>query len=441
LGGLLTKIGKTLAGCVPTALSAVVLMAALLVALAGCGAPSDNQLQTSAKSASAVLSGQHRAKPTSEAKGDAAAVAASSNAFAFDLFGAIRPEERNFVCSPYGVSVVLSMAMAGARGVTQQEFAQVLHLDLPEGTLFPALGALDVSLAGIKDLTSASSLWGQTGQPYEQSFVDLLGRTYGAPLRLVDFGDYRAAAESINQWVSEATNGRIQRSADPNGPRPDTIVLMLTNAVYMKAKWEKPFLHAQTSNSDFRLLSGAAVQGPIMNQLPEDLNYMSDSTLQAAELPYADGRLSFLVILPAEGQFVEVGRELSPQRLEQVLSAMETRTVALALPRFTFSSSSDLVDALQRLGLKAAFSSGADFSGMSTVRSQISGVAEEAFVLVDEAGTEAAAGATITMSAGVPPDEVFMAVDRPFYYLIRDKQTGVILFMGQVTDPSGEEQS
>jgi serpin B len=78
---------------------------------------------------------------------------------------------------------------------------------------------------------------------------------------------------------------------------------------------------------------------------------------------------------------------------------------------------------------------------MSTVRSQISGVAEEAFVLVDEAGTEAAAGATITMSAGVPPDEVFMAVDRPFYYLIRDKQTGVILFMGQVTDPSGEEQS
>jgi serine protease inhibitor len=209
------KIGKTVARDMALALCALVLVGTLLVALAGCGDRSTGERQTSVKPASAVLTGQHQARPSAEAKNDLPAAAASSNAFTFDLFGAGRPEESNFVCSPYGVSVVLSMAMAGAKGLTQQEFARVLHLDLPEERVYPALGALDISLSDIKDFTSASSLWGQTGQPYERGFVDLIGRTYGVPLRLIDFGDYRAAAESINQWVAKATNGRIQQAVDP----------------------------------------------------------------------------------------------------------------------------------------------------------------------------------------------------------------------------------
>ena len=177
----------------------------------------------------------------------------------------------------------------------------MLHLDLPKERLYPALGALDLSLAGIKDFTSASSLWGQTGQPYQQAFVDLLGETYGAPLRLVDFGNYAGAAKVINQWVSDATKGRITKAVSPSGPRPDVIVLMLTNAVYMKAKWLKPFVPSQTTDLPFYLSDGTTVQVPTMQQMPEDLSYMGDSTLQAVELPYADGRLSLVVILPEAG--------------------------------------------------------------------------------------------------------------------------------------------
>ena len=119
---------------------------------------------------------------------------------------------------------------------------------------------------------------------------------------------------------------------------------------------------------------------------------------------------------------------------------MTSRKVTLQLPRFTFSSSSDLIPALQSLGLKTAFSSGADFSGMSTLASEVSGVGQEAFIVVDEEGTEAAASATVTMAAGVSMNDVFLQVDRPFYYLVRDDQTGVILFLGQVTDPRVSNQ-
>ncbi len=185
----------------------LLLVIAVGLALAGC-APSGTE-------AAAILKGESQAKPSSQATLNATAAASSGNAFAFDLFGAVRPEERNFVCSPYAISTVLSMAMAGAKGPTQQEFREVLHLDLPEESLYPALGALDVSLAKIDEFTSASSLWGQTGMPYQQEFVDLLGRTYDAPLRLVDFGNYAAAAETINQWMTEATKGRIPRAVDP----------------------------------------------------------------------------------------------------------------------------------------------------------------------------------------------------------------------------------
>jgi serpin B len=426
-------------------LTALAVALATVALLAGCGAQATGETSatraTSAKVASDVLRGGHQAVPSPQAERDAPRAAADSNAFGFDLFGALRPEDKNFVCSPYVISVVLSQAMAGAKGPTRQQFAQVLRMDFPEESLFPALGALDRSLDDIEDFSSVSSLWGQIGKKYEQSFVDLLGKTYGSPLRLVDFGDYAAAAEEINRWMSDATHGRIGQAVDPNGPRPDVIVLMLTSAVYMKAEWDEPFPRSLTHDSGFHLLDGTVAQVPMMNQMPEHLQYMSDDTLQAVEVPYADGRLSCLVVLPEQGRFAEVGQALDADRVDGMLAAMTSRNVTLALPRFTFTSSSDLVPALQTLGLRSAFGSEADFSGMSDTHSEISGVGEQAFILVDEAGTEAAAGATITMSAGVSMDDVFMSTDRPFFFLIRDTKTGAILFLGQVTDPRGEGQA
>ncbi len=403
-------------------------LAALGLLVAGCG---------SGGSKAPVLEGPAQTKPSSHAMEDIAAVASGGNAFALDLFGVIRPADGNFVCSPYAVSTVLSLAMAGARGQTEQEFRTVLHADLADASLYPALGALDVSLSEIADFVPASALWGQAGMPYQKAFVDLLGRTYGAPLRLVDFDDYAAAAQTINQWMYDATNGRIPQAVDPDGPRADKTVLMLTTAAYMKAKWEEPFQPSLTRDLPFRLPDGTEIRVPTMCGLRDEYDYMEGDGLQAIDVPYDDGRLSFMVVLPAAGGFGEVGEALTSERVDEITAALATRHVTLQLPRFTFSSSVDLKAPLRGLGLVAAFSAKtADFSGMTSEQTEISGVGEEAFVLVDEAGTEAAAGATVTFTAGVSQDEVLLAVDRPFYFLIRDRQTGAILFLGQVTDPS-----
>jgi serine protease inhibitor len=157
------KISKGFRRRVPATFVALVLLAASVLAVVGCGSQTGTGQLMSSNAASAVLKAGSRVEPSAAAKNDVGAVAASNNAFAFDLFAAMRPKDGNLVYSPYGLSAVLSMTMAGAKGETQREFARVLHLGLSEDRLYPALGALDSSLAGINDLTSASSPWGQSG--------------------------------------------------------------------------------------------------------------------------------------------------------------------------------------------------------------------------------------------------------------------------------------
>ena len=385
--------------------------------------------------ASAVLDGKSQAKPSAQAKSDLVTVAAASNAFAFDLFRYVRSEEQNLAFSPYGLSVVLSMAMGGAKSDTYQELADTLHLDLPADRLFPASGALDQSLDGISDLTSASALWGQTGLSYQRDYIDLLGKTYGAPLRLLDFySNYPAAVKAINDWVSKVTNGRIPQQMSPGGTPSAPVNFMLTNAVYLKAKWDEPFKPGQTTQGPFHLASADSVQVPIMHQTSE-LGYASADGLEAVELPYKDGRLSFVAIVPSEGQFEQVATSLSWGQVEHLLEAVADREVSLGLPRFAFSSSPDVTTGLKDLGLRTPFSGSADFSGIANPGSFLSEVVEEAFIAVDEEGTEAAAGATVVGVASAP--DVMLTIDRPFFFLVRDTQTGAILFLGQVTDPRG----
>jgi serpin B len=407
------------------ALLSLSLVVGVSLPLAGCGA---------AAGGAAALHGKGQAEPSAQAKSDLPAVVAGCNALAFDLFRTIRSEEDSVVYSPYGLSLVLTMAMGGAKGDTYRDLANTLHQDLPAGRLFPALGALDRSLARVGELTSASALWGQTGLSYERDYVDLLGETYGAPLRLVDFeSDYAGAVKAVNDWTSRSTKGRIPQVAAPEVPPRDKPLFMLTSAVYLKAKWEEPFKPEQTSRCSFHLPGGEEIQVPVMNQTG-DLRYASADGVEAVEVPYKDGRLSLLALVPVSGRFEAVGSSLNWERVERLLAAMSEREVRLGLPRFTVSSSPDVTSGLKELGLGAPFGA-ADFSGIVNVNFWVGEIAERAVITVDEEGTEAAAGATVVMTAGAA--DVNLLIDRPFYFLIRDKETGAILFLGQVTDPRG----
>jgi serpin B len=369
-----------------------------------------------------------------------------NSAFAFDLYQALREQESgNFFYSPFSISIALAMTWAGARGKTEQEMADVLHFTLPQERLHPAFNALDLELArrgqgkkgqGLR-LHLANAIWGQRGYRFLPQFLDTLARNYGAGLRLLDFkGDPERARKVINDWVSERTEGRIQ-DLIPKGVIDFLTRLVLTNAIYFKAAWAEPFDKNLTSDGPFYLLDGSQVIVPMMQQTTE-LGYMKGDGFQVVELPYEGGEVSMVIFLPDMGRFEEFERSLNAKQVEEILGKLEYPEVTLKMPRFRVESAFKLAQTLAAMGMPSAFQPGeADFSGMDGTRTlYISAVLHKAFVSVDEAGTEAAAAtAVVAKKTALPSIRVEVTVNRPFIFLIRDRLTGTILFVGRVVNP------
>jgi len=372
--------------------------------------------------------------------------------FAFDLYHALREDrtDENLFFSPYSISVALAMTYAGARGGTEREMADTLHFTLPQETLHPAFNALDLDLASRGEgaegrrgepfrLHIVNALWGQTGYSFLPDFLDLLAEVYDAGMRLVDFvHNPEGSRSTINKWVSRETEKKIEELIPRDLITPD-VRLVLTNAIYFDAAWESKFKKEATRAGKFTLLDGREVTGDMMRQF-ERFGYAEGEGYQAVELPYDGRELSLVVLLPAEGGFTEFEHSLSGERVDAILKGIDSREVRLTMPRFAYESALRLKEALSGMGMTDAFVLGlADLSGMDGTRDLfILDVVHKALVRVDEEGTEAAA-ATAVMVAGseAPFDELIeLTIDRPFIFLIRDINTGAILFLGRVLDPT-----
>lgn len=377
-------------------------------------------------------------------------LAAGNTAFAFALYQILSeaaPGEENLFFSPYSISLALAMTYAGARGETETEMAEALHFSLHQERLHPAFNGLDAELAqrgkgatgqdgGGFRLQIANALWGQEGYPFLPEFLALLARNYGAGMRLLDFAaDAEAARITINDWVAEQTEDRIQNLIPP-GVVDAATRLVLTNAIYFNAAWAHPFEDNLTEDGVFTLPDGEKVTVPMMRQL-ESLRYVQGKGFQAVELPYDGHEMSMLILLPDEGTFEFFQASLDERRLDAALEGMVPQQVALAMPKFEFESEFSLKEALAALGMPAAFGGEADFSGMTgSPDLYISAVIHKAFVAVDEAGTEAAAATAVVMlESAMPGEPVELRLERPFLFLIRDEATGTVLFLGRVVDP------
>jgi serpin B len=254
---------------------------------------------------------------------------------------------------------------------------------------------------------------------------------------VLDFiNDAEGARQAINQYISDKTQGKIT-DLIPQGAVTDLTRLILTNAIYFKAAWQSPFAKQSTGDGSFNLLNGSVVTVSMMHQA-EYLNYMKGAGFQALELPYDDGQLSMVVLLPDAGQFNNFQNTLDPIAVSNIIASMAREDVILSLPKFQFDSSFSLKQALSAMGMPLAFSDKADFSGMTgTPGLEISDVVHKAFVSVDEAGTEAAAASAVIMvGSAMPANQVTLSVDRPFIFLIRDVSTGTVLFVGRVLNPA-----
>jgi len=379
---------------------------------------------------------------------DLADVVSGNSAFAFDLYQVLSEAKGNLFYSPHSISLALAMTYAGARGETEQQMADTLRFTLSQDRLHPALNGLDIELArrgegaGGRDqkgfrLTILNAIWGQEGYAFLSEFLDVLAENYGAGLRLLDF--VNAAEESrvtINDWVSDQTEGRIE-DLIPQGVINAATRLVLTNAIYFNAAWLHPFQEQWTHDGEFYLLDGGEVTVPMMSQT-QSFGYAEGEGYQAVELPYDGRELSMVILLPREGQFDAFESSLDVQRVDRIVRDLGQRQVALTMPKFEFESSFRLVPALTAMGMPLAFSGEADFSGMTGSRDLfIADVIHRAFVAVDEAGTEAAAATAVVMQKlAIPEEPVEVTLDHPFIFMIRDIETGATLFLGRVVNPS-----
>jgi serpin B len=386
--------------------------------------------------------------PTPVSADELEALVEGNGDFAFRLYRAVAGDD-NLVVSPHSIATALTMTYAGARGETAEEMRTALGLTLPDSTLHPARGELVRSLLAEPEpvaedmgdpfqLEITNTLWAQQGYPFLDEFLQTLATDYGAGMNLVDFVEAaEEARQAINAAVEEQTRGRITELI-PAGVLDQLTRLVLVNAIWFKGTWLEEFDPAFTRDARFTLLDGSEVDVPTMRRALET-RYIEGAGYRLVELPYVGGA-SMVLVLPDDGTPADL--DLDADRLESDLAGADTALVDLALPSFEFRTQLEVSSVLAEMGMETAFmpppgDGTADFSGMTAEPElYVSAVLHEAFIGVDETGTEAAAATAVVMEGGAAPAEVMtVEVDRPFGFVIRHDATGEILFLGQVIDP------
>ncbi|NJE45982.1 serpin family protein [Thermococcus sp. GR7] len=415
---------------------AVLLVLLLTVIVAGCLGQAENVRPSTTSSSSTFTPPGTKYDVLEEGQEDP--VVEGINAFAIDLYHKLAEEYGNVFFSPYSVETALAMTYEGVRGSTREEMGKVLHLPPENDTRWTGFRYLLLSLGTPGGspyvLKTANALWVQRDYPINEKYLWVTRGFYMGEVEKVDFmNDPEGAAREINGWVENQTNGRIKDIVSRLSPATK---LVITNAIYFRGNWSSRFKVSETKNGTFYSPSGP-VTVPMMHQTGK-FPYFENNELQALELPYEGGRLDMLIILPRRGRFDEVEASLSLGPIEGILNGTVEESVEVTLPKFRFEKEYHLKDTLMEMGMRNAFTL-PDFSGISSGGGLvISDVIHKTFISVAENGTEAAAATAVimTLAATVEPEDtkVFRA-DHPFIFLIYDRETGAILFMGRVVDP------
>lgn len=368
----------------------------------------------------------------------------TGNAFGVAIFEALvaaTPGE-TVVISPYSLAAALTMTAQGAEGETAAALAARLA---PAGTGLDEAArahtwAAEALRAQTGDITLAiaNAVWGSDRLPWRQSFIERLRTGFGADIRLVDFAD-PATVGQINAWVAAQTEGMIPSLVDR---LPAETGMVLTNAVYFRGIWTTPFDPGRTQPEAFILAGGETRNVPMMRRYDRHHRYAEDETFQAVALPYGDGGVEMLVLVPRTGPDGEALADPATLATMAGEVRLSPRPGTVALPRLDLVFDTRLREVLSGLGLGVAFApQQADFTGMADVGPgvlYIDTVIHKTALTLDEEGTEAAAvtGVVVGVTSAMEPSTPFTLVaDHPFVFAIRHVETGALLFLGHVADP------
>lgn len=375
------------------------------------------------------------AMPTAAAE---VASAAAVNRVGDALYGRLAAAPGNLVLAPVGVTAVLAMAAAGARGVTAQEMATVTGIHAGDHATFANWWRR--SVVGSPELRVATKLWVARDLALDSTYVALCQEAFGGDVGQVEFAEPATARAAINAWAGARTGGLAPELLAAGVLARETR-LVLTDVVHFRAPWAHPFEPRLTADSPFRPAGGGAITTPTMHQTG-DFAYAETASVQAVRLPYAGGRQVCELYLPrAASDLATVEALLTCGRLHAWADRWRPQMVRVVLPRFAVTTAVDFRPALAAIGMPAAFTPAADFSGIATTeRLAIARVCHGAAIRVDEAGTEAAASTGVLVAPScVAPDRsvIDFVADHPFLFLIRDTDSGAVLFLGRVCDPRG----
>ena len=368
----------------------------------------------------------------------------SNNAFATDLYAQFSSTDGNVFFSPVSIQMALAMTWGGANGQTADEMTKALHFDADTHKRLGAFAA-DVNSgakAGGYELASSNALWLDRGFPFDRDYISFVRKSYKAKLAAADFaGDSAGSRKAINDWVAEQTHDRIKELV-PEGTIDRNTRLVLANAIYFNGKWTHTFDKNLTLEQDFRTASGKKVKTSLMMQRGH-FRYGEDDAVQVLEIPYGNDQLCMRIFLPRKANGLgALERRMTSPRLAVLAEKLRQEDVMLYLPRFKIEARLPLKEALQAMGMKLAFEQGtADFTAMSRDGGlYISAVLHNAFIKVDEEGTEAAAatgvvGGIFGGQPGPAPQPIEFKADHPFVFAIVHRKTDTMLFMGRLTNP------
>ena len=367
----------------------------------------------------------------------------ANNTFALELWR--HAGAGNTAISPASISMALAMTWAGAKGKTADEMRETMHLEGAIDVLVSQWGRLSYALqdpARPLKLAIANRIYGDAQYQFDTTYFAITRKAFNAPLDMVDFrGDPEAARAKINAWVADRTEQRIENVLPPRSVDAETR-LVIVNALYFLADWAEPFAKAQTYDEPFYVGGRRATPVPTMHRQGRYMHAASDGAA-LLELPYKGGSAAMYILLPDQRDGLAALEKDLAATLKALQRKLAETTVLVSLPRFTIDppASLDLAKPLQALGMKEAFDPAkADFTGIAKAtdgdRLFIGAVLHKAFVKVDEKGTEAAAATAVAMPRGGPPPKATpFKADHPFVFVIVERTTGLILFVGRVVEP------
>ena len=362
----------------------------------------------------------------------------ADNAFSFKMFKEVSAlaKEPNTFFSPLSLNIALGMLYNGASGDTRAEMAEVLGMadftDTEINEYYQKMSQGLLNIDPLTDISIANSIWYRDGFPVKQPFIDVNKKHFDAEVKSLDF-DRSDAADIISKWCADKTKDRIKEIIE--SPIPRDVIMYLINALYFKSNWQFEFDKANTKQDDFTKADGKEIKVNMMEQTTT-LPYYDDQYLKCVEMPYGNQAFSMVAILPADNMDIDLLIEhLDDAAWQNIANNLYERNVWLKLPRFKIECNIPLNEPVKNVGMQRIF-----YGGLANIADDplaVSNIKQKTFVEVNEEGTEAVAVTVIEVftTSGTGGTQVQFFADRPFLYLIKEKSTGAILFIGRMDEP------